>query len=450
MTAPDERAFRALMRWYPHRWRQRHERVVLGTMLDDAEARGQRIPDASMHRAAVVQGLGARLDRRTAIIAASLAVACGLTGIPLVFSGMGPVGLIPGFAVAPLLMLVAVAIAIAIAAMLRTRGVLSAPEALIALALALPPTAFSTIAALSWSVGFDEGDAGVTRGWFSRAFVWFVGAAWISAIAWGSVVLGGILRVLAMPTLWARLGGAGLTVVGYPLVAFTLVSPAAGSLVALATLGAVILLTRDTSAIADVAPPTLPRARAPRPARVSVLVCAAISTVTGMVAVVFALTGSTWAGVVLDGTEAMRAGIVAGFVCALPYCAAIGLMRSHDHRPLNAWGPPTLIALALLIAATENVIGGGDGNRIVWALTIAALPFGGAVAWILALGRWAPRGVQTTIAALCGAAVVILGMTIQMLPFALPIAALVLAIGEARRLTGRRARRAQPSRAAAA
>ena len=444
MTAPDERAFRSLLRWYPRRWRERNEQVVLGTMLDDAEARGQRTPEASLRRATIVQGLGARLDRRTASIAASLAVAFGVAAISFFFAGAVVAGLVLGSGAAPLLILIAVS------ALLRTRGVLSAPEALAALALAIPAVAFSTLAGLSWSVGFDEGDAGITPSWFSQAFIWLVVAAWVSSAAWGAIVIGGVLRTLAMPTAWARLGAAGFTVVAYPFMAVTLMSPAASALFALATVGAVILMTREKSATTDVLRAAPARARTLRPARASVLVCAAVSTVAGMVAIVFALTGSAWTGGVLDSTEAMRVGIVAGFVCALPSCAAIGLMRSHGHRPINAWGPPALIAVSLLIAATENVIGGGDGNRIVWALTIAALPLGGAVAWILAVGHWAPRIVQRTVAALCGAFVVILGVTIQMLPFALPIAALVLAIGEARRLTIHRARRAQPSRAAAA
>ena len=444
MTAPNERAFLALLRWYPRRWRERNERVVLGTMLDDAEARGQRIPDASMRRAAVVQGLGARLDRRTAIIAASLAVACGLAGMPLLFVGGGSIWLIAGFGVAPLLMLSS------IAATLRTRGLLSSVEALAALSLALPATALATLAALSWSVGFDEADAGITRGWFAQAFIWFAAVAWVAATAWGAVAVGGMLRALAISRVWARVGGAALTGVAYPFLAITLMNPASGTLLALASLGAAILLTRPVPVAGDAARPTALAPRTPRPARLSVLICALVSTVAGGGSVVFALTGSGWTGGAMDSTEAMRAGIVAGFVSALPYCASIGLMRAQNHRAIDAWGPPSLIALALLIAATENVIGNGDGNRIVWALLIAALPLGGAVAWTLAVGRWAPRVVQTTIAALCGASVLIIGASIQALPFVLPIAALVLAIGEARRLGGRRARRAGPPRAAAA
>jgi hypothetical protein len=444
MMAPDERSFRALLRWYPRRWRERNERVVLGTMLDDAEARGQRIPDASMRRAAIVQGLGARLDRRTAIVAASLAVALGFAGMPLLFTGGGSIWLIVGFGVAPFLMLSS------IAATLRTRGLLSGLEALAALSLALPATAFSTLATLSLSVGFDEADAGITRGWFTQAFIWFAAVAWFAATASGAVVVGGMLRALAISTVWARVGGAALTGVAYPFLAITLMNPASGTLLALASLGAAILLTRPMPVAGNAARSAASAEGTPRVARVSVLICALVSTVAGAASVVFALTGSGWIGGAMDSTEAMRAGIVAGFVSALPYCVAIGLMRAQYHRPIHAWGPPTLIALALLIAATENVIGNGDGNRIVWALMIAALPLGGAVAWMIVLGRWASRVVRTTIAALCGASVLMIGLAIQTLPFVLPIAALILAVGEARRLMFLRTRRARPPRAAAA
>ena len=443
MTAPDERAFRALLRWYPRRWRDRNERVVLGTMLDAAEVRGQRIPDASMRRAAMIQGLGARLDRRTAIIAASLAVAFGLAGIPLMLAGAGSVGLIPAFGAAPLLMLFSVACT------LRVRGMLSAPEALAALALAIPAAAFSTLAALSWSYGFDEADAGSTRSWFSHAFVWFVAFAWLASATWGAVVVGGMLRSLTVPAGLSRLVGGGLVFIAYPLLAFSLLSPATGSLLSLATLGAATLLTRERTA-ADVEPPTVRAATAPRAGRASILVCAAVSTVVGVGAIIFALTGSEWTGGALDTTEAMRVGIAAGFLAALPCCVAVWLMRRDGHPAVDAWGPPSLITAGLLIAAAENVIGGGDGNRIVWALMVAALPIGGAVAWILAMGRWAPPAVRTTIALMCGASIFVLAASIQMLPFVLPLGALVLTIGEARRFSMRRGHGPRTSRAAAA
>ena len=428
MTAPNESAFRALVRWYPRAWRERNEEIVLGTMLDDAEARGIETPDASLRRTAITEGLGSRLDRRAGIVTASLSVALAVAGIPLMLLGVGTVWLVPGFGICPLLLL------IAIVAALRTRGMISAGEALTGIALAVPATALSALAALSWSVGFDEADAGITGGWFSQAFVWFAAAAWFAATAWGAVVLGGTFRSAAVVTAWSRLLVAACVVIAYPFVVFSLLSPATGALLAIATLGATVLATRSTP-IAGV-PSSRAIARR-RPARRSVLLCAVASAVAGAGAIAFSLTGSSWPGATWDGTEAMRFGIVIGFVAALPLCAAIGLMRSVDHRSLHAWGPAALVAGAFIVVAIENTIGDGDGNRIVWALMIAGLPLGGAVTWILLTGRWATRPVQTTIAIMCGAAVAISTLAIQMLPFLLPIAAVVLAIGEARRLRDR-------------
>ncbi len=431
MTSPNESAFRALLRWYPRRWRERNAEVVLGTMLDDAAARGLQTPDASMRRGAIVHGLGARLDRRAAIVAAFLASAVAVAGIPLMFLGVGTAWLIPGFGVGPLFILVA------IVAALRARGIISAAEALAGASLALPTTTLSALVALSWSVGFDEADGGITRGWFAQAFLWFAAAAWLAAMAWGAVVVGGMLRTAAMPAVWARPAGAACAAVAYPFLAFSLLSPASAALLAITTLGSVILLARPRAPISNPAPPAPRAARTTRPASRTVLICAVASAVAGAAAIAFALTGSAWPGSTLDGTEAMRFGIVAGFVAALPYCAAIGLLRSVHHRPLHAWGPALLIAGGFVIAATENIIGGGDGNRIVWALLIAGLPLGGAVTWILSTGRWAARTIQKTIATMCGAAVVVSAMAIQMLPFLLPIAALILAVGEGRRLSTR-------------
>lgn len=435
MTAPNETAFRALLRWYPRAWRERNEAVVLGTMLDDAAARGIENPDGSLRRTAIIEGLGARLGRRVAIVAASVAVAIAVMGIPLMFLGVGAVWLVLGFGIGPLLIL------IAIVCTLRTRGMVSAAEALTGIALIIPTTVLSTLAALSWSVGFDEADAGITRGWFGQALVWFAAAAWLATTAWGAVVLGGTFRSGGMRTAWARLAGGVGAAIAYPFLTVSLLSPATGALCAIATLGVVVLATRTPAApvaaplTAPEASPDVPQMPARRrPANPAVLLCAVASAVLGIGAILFALTGSGWPGSTWDGTEAMRFGIVAGFVAALPYCATIGLTRSTHHRPLHAWGPASLVAAAFVIVAVENVVGGGDGNGIVWALMIAGLPLGGAVTWILATGRWATRPVQTTLAIMCGAAVMVCAVSIQMLPFLLPIAALVLAISEARRV----------------
>ncbi len=69
-----EARYRRLLRWYPKAWRDRNGAVVLGTMLDEAEARGQERPDARLCVSAAVHGLAERLTPTLAIVLSGIAL----------------------------------------------------------------------------------------------------------------------------------------------------------------------------------------------------------------------------------------------------------------------------------------------------------------------------------------------------------------------------------------
>jgi hypothetical protein len=57
-----EQAYRAALRWYPGRWRDRNEDVVVGTLLDVADAEGRQAPTREELRDLRRSGLAARAD----------------------------------------------------------------------------------------------------------------------------------------------------------------------------------------------------------------------------------------------------------------------------------------------------------------------------------------------------------------------------------------------------
>jgi hypothetical protein len=75
-----ERRYRRLLRWYPEDWRREHEEVVLGMLLDDADAAGRDGPATGEAIGLVIGGIAQhtwrRNDRRrttaTALIVAAV------------------------------------------------------------------------------------------------------------------------------------------------------------------------------------------------------------------------------------------------------------------------------------------------------------------------------------------------------------------------------------------
>lgn len=424
--------FARLLRWYPASWRRSHGEVVLGTMLDVAEAQGRDAPTRGERRAAIVDGLAHRLDRRIAIGAAVAAVgtaalvwAAQLT-VSAVAAGIDPRvvdSTLTGWmqAIVALSGAVPALAVVSLVATARVRGMRSGPVLLggvvgVAAAIALALTM------LSWSVGFEEADAGGMRSPLGAAFLVILGIAWTLAAVATAILLGEALR--------RRLGGGsypvalGVGLVGWPFLAYSLLSVASAVLLALGLLAVAVIATGPLGAVDREGPHphhtgswTVARPALQRERRL-IIVLSSLSVAAGAAAGVFALAGSLWTG--LDATQAMRVGIGAGALGAIPLALCLGVRRGPG---LHSWAPPILVALGLVFLALANVFGSGDGSNL--PLLLAAVPVAAAVAWLVAtLPRLATGRVVLSVAT--AAATLVLSPMLQMLPFVSPVIAVIV------------------------
>lgn len=83
-----ERRMRALLRWYPRTWRERHGEVMLATLLDDAEARGLDRPARADAWSIRVHGAADRANPATAALAAGVGLLLLLAAIVAQSSGV--------------------------------------------------------------------------------------------------------------------------------------------------------------------------------------------------------------------------------------------------------------------------------------------------------------------------------------------------------------------------
>ncbi|MBO0984225.1 hypothetical protein [Rathayibacter sp. SD072] len=122
-----ERRYRRLLRWYPEDWRHEHGDVVLGMLLDDADAEGRDGPDASEALRLVVDGIAhrawRRVDRRRTtatafVVAAVLALLYVVLGTWS--TGTASVGFLGPFSNPTVLVAVALAVAAGLALLGRT------------------------------------------------------------------------------------------------------------------------------------------------------------------------------------------------------------------------------------------------------------------------------------------------------------------------------------------
>ena len=80
--SPLEGRLRALLRWYPRSWRQRHGDVMLATLLDDAEARGRETPTRADAWSIRAHGLAERATPRAAAAVAAVGAAIVALAVP--------------------------------------------------------------------------------------------------------------------------------------------------------------------------------------------------------------------------------------------------------------------------------------------------------------------------------------------------------------------------------
>lgn len=392
-TGRDDRYVR-LLRWYPRAWRDAHGAVFLDTLREQSEHEGRTQPSRSESFAAMVNGLGNRLDTR---LASRLALAgIALTAVPksitIALVVRGRTDLFWDALIAVDFGVTAVLVLTGVVALVRALGLVTAGRALCVLALAWPACALASLAQYAWVLGFNAADSDID---VTGPGVYSVGAAG-PATAWAmlSAFAGGALAAVAA---WfmaegvlgrTRLGR--LPRFGLATVAAAVAAPAAGTAVVFpmgwmgVALGVVFLAMRSVGTwrsperqIATGGVPTRPLVRA----------LAGSSAGIGLLGIVYAVTGTGWSPAATDETLAWAQGITILLCAALPLVLALGFFASgRGHSPLNVWGP-----LGLLGAVIGTVIyaysDSPDSRRMEPALTLGSAALGIAAAWWV-LGRF--------------------------------------------------------------
>lgn len=423
----DRDRFERLVRWYPRWWRDANAAVFVGTAMDAAEAGGLSAPSRGERMAAALAGLGTRLDATTARVAgvAALAVsalvaAAGQLGLtyaaPWLFTTIlvTQVGLVPA-----LWWTVALASA-------RHRLHLDPIRTLVALGISMIATTGAALAFTSWSVGFDEADAGDPRSLFSALFPAF--------IALGSTAAACAV-VVAVSDRLARRRGMRVLIVGtsiigaalsLPLAAVMLMSPITTFLVSAAAVVIVALVwpghRERSSATASAVDSHAGRVGRRRAARA--LAVAAI--ITSLLSITFAVTGSLYTS--LDGTEAMLVGMRASTGCGILVILALALRapRRTATQQRAVWGATTLGALTLVLVVTGwgTILPSGNPRPIgavVWLLPAAA------IVWLVWAASWRNRSLALAVSLIVAVALPIMGQILAaVLGILTPIVAIVL------------------------
>ncbi|TFD52238.1 hypothetical protein E3T55_06425 [Cryobacterium frigoriphilum] len=443
MTAQRDDRFRRLLRWYPRPWRDAHGSVLLGTMLEQAEHEQREGPTGSETWAAVLHGLGARLDAvfavRVAITALCCAVVAGSGWLWAATTGSySPWGSLltttVSTGVVPLLG------AVSVVASLRHRGFFSDARALALCVIASVAFALNLLTQLAWSLGFDAADAGVASAGLSNFWAPLVLAAWIT----GTMALALTLEALFARARLNRAGSAVLTgvasVVAAPVVGVMLLSAPTSAILAL---GAAFLAgtTARTTRREAATPALRPVLRRTFPAGQSVTtrrlirLMGTLSALAGWFGVAYAVTGSQWSPAATDGTVGMRQGILILLIAGLPLLGALGLVLAgrSGYRRAHVWGP--LGAVALSFGATAVAYAGAPDWEAMAPAMLAASAFSAlAITWWMAprlrLARGLARGLALTISVLSGLIYAsVCGMLVTpTVPFAVPVVATAIAI----------------------
>ncbi|WP_405375219.1 MULTISPECIES: hypothetical protein [unclassified Microbacterium] len=452
MSGDIEARYRRLLRWYPRRWRRENGDVLVATALDEAQRTGRSSPTPGERWAAAVHGTGARLDRRLARAVAVVALVLGaLAGVTMTWAwgggeaaGWGMLSMLLSAGVVPALA------AVSAAAVLRSTGLLSDGVALVSAGVGAAAFLLGGLSAASWSIGFEEADAGVTRSWFAEAWLPMI----LSALALGGLAVGvtgsALLSRLRVPVA-AHVTVAVLTAIAVPLMlGVAMIPQGTGAALALGLLivaslpqrRAAIAAGPGTRAVSPIPVPGRIAGRAPewRVRRLrAVRLLAAAATAAGAVGAAYALTGSTWSVLTRDATAAMRIGIVILLVGAVPFLVALGLVMARRSRAAapHTWVPVLSAVASVVLLAADFLVSGGSGD--IGPLWLTSGFLGG-----VALGWWI--GARLRIATVArigvGAGIVVVYTvypatgTLLMLLFALPVFALAVLV-----FAGRRPRR---------
>lgn len=374
MTTVREDRYVRLLRWYPKAWREAHGAVFLDTLREQSEHEGRARPSCSETFAAMVNGLGARLDARLAATLAlagiALATIVQTIVVSLASGGLAdPVrnGLLSAFFGA-----VAMLVLVALLAVARTYGVLSPGRAVALITLGCAALALFSVGTYAWAFGFQLAeDNQAMTGVAASAMPLLAGALALGLVA-GWLCMDGVLgrtrlRPLPRALLSVPTGGALAVFGGYSVFMQSWWVSVAVVVVALSlrSLGA----WRGPR-------PTAPDEMTPRLVRP----LAGVSAGIGSLGIVYAVTGAAWSPIATDGTVAVSQAILGLLIGAIPLTVALGLIADRGHRQLRVWGP-----VALAIAALATIVYGYTDSplstRIDAAAPVGSALLGLAIAW---------------------------------------------------------------------
>lgn len=357
-----ERRYRSLLRWYPRAWRSSHGEVLLGTLLDAAEAEDRTFPTAAEAWSIRWAGLGERFTVVAALIATLCALIAAVAHTIIVIFGVGDIAQIGGGWIPAALgqFLVPLLLSFAALCLLRHSRLILPGRAVAALLCAVLAWMLAATAEVSWSVRFDEADAGDITSPLALAFIPLFAAAWVVGGCALFLVTHAMLRKLPRGARWSAAGSAA--VLTPPVLGVSMISPMT------TTLGSVIFLVicYFLARPGRVAAPTAPR-RVTAAVRRRVGLFAMVTLVISVVSAAFAITGSTWIGGI-DSTRAMQLGLSAGQLCSIPLLFSIGWI-CQDRRPVPAvrrWLPILMLALGITITALDTVIGFTRSGALPW------------------------------------------------------------------------------------
>lgn len=420
MTLEDR--YRRLLRWYPRSWRAELEEVMLGTLLDAAEHRGDARPRPAEAWSLRVNGAGERLTARSAVACAIAAVLLTATTTVMLFSGAtAPVG-------AMLTSLGAgTAVSFAVVGLLRSIRAVSPAGAVSALAAAVPAWALAALAGAAWSIGFDRADAGAPPTPFTASFPLLLACGWAAGAIATAIVAAGVLSGLPRLARWTV---AALVAAVTPLVLGpTVTSGMSGVLLSCTVLIIATLRMRGPASPREARMPAVPLAASARRWSMALTLLALVAATAGAA---FALFGSHWTASV-DGTRAMQLGLGAGQLALIPL--ALLLVVHGGRRGIEAvavlGAGAALIAIGAAWYAAGNLTGASGTGDVPWvALSIIAAGAGvSAFGSVRAEGasRWAVAG-SVAVGVLLTA-----WMALQIAAFVVPVASAAILTATARR-----------------
>lgn len=440
MSDRREKEYRRLLRWYSRGWRERHGEVLMGILLDDAEARGRVAPTVAERLSAARDGIASRLT-------VGLALGAALAGLAIAATGGIAMIWIPALGAIGYAQSIASALAVlALVALARERSLLSDRRALAVIALSPPTFVCGALALSGWGAAFTAADDGVTATGLGAAWPWLLISGW---------VLGSAVCVLLIDALFrrTRLHRAAVAPVSILLgvvlatsIAPLLITPLVPAIASAVAAGIALALVRPSGE--NSLPSATPRLGSEQRAgmlvrrritpgiRRGARVLALVSGFGSTIGLIYAFTGASWWSAAPDATIAMGQGISIALLSSVPFLAAVGMLGATRSRrdPQHTWGPLALVALSFAAVAV-GYLTGPDWNRSAPGFAAGAAFTGAALAWWMTPRIRGSRALRIALSALTGLAYAgFFGLIVlPLLAFALPIGAFAIAAWPRRR-----------------